>query len=154
MTVLQILNSVQQMPRVKILQNAALLRSERALLVWGHTFEEVTQKLTSLEDQIADTMTSARLAKDSPAKTAVAAPTRGINYATPVCTYLALAGCTTIVMLEVTPSCLSCHFYSSICSRCTVQCCCCQYMPLQATPSVQAWTLAECCPGVSKHLLH
>ncbi|KAL8793977.1 MAG: hypothetical protein Q9195_003490 [Heterodermia aff. obscurata] len=92
---------VQQMPRVKILQNAALLRSERALLVWGHTFQEVTDKLTSMEKQLADTMTTAKLARSGAAKTPVAARTRGVNYSTPVCTYLALSGCTVIVMLEV-----------------------------------------------------
>ncbi|KAL3134748.1 hypothetical protein ABBQ32_007743 [Trebouxia sp. C0010 RCD-2024] len=100
-TRLQILNSVQQMPRIKLLQNAAILRKERALLVWGRSLEEVTDKLTKLEQQIADTMTSARLSVAAPAQTADSGPTRGVNYATPVSTYLALSGCLAIVMMEV-----------------------------------------------------
>lgn len=102
---LQILNSVQQMPRVKTHQNAALLRQEQALLVWGKTTNEVADKLMELEDQIAGAMALDGIQqKEEPLKAAPAP--RGFNYSTPISTYLALAGTMAIIMLMVR---LYCH---------------------------------------------
>ena len=99
-SVLQILNSVQQMPRVKTHQNAALLREEQALLVWGKTTNEVADKLMELEDQIAGAMALDGIQqKEQPLKAAPAP--RGFNYSTPISTYLALAGTMAIIMLMV-----------------------------------------------------
>lgn len=102
---LQILNSLQQMPRVKLLQNAALLRTEGALLVWGKTTAEVSEKLEELEEQIAEAVTAAKVAGHDTAQTAVATVKRTINYTTPVSTFVALAGCGTIVALQVSDAC-------------------------------------------------
>ena len=98
---LQVLHSVQQVPRIKVLQNAALLRSEGALLVWGHTFDQVREQLTELEAQIACAVSDAKAYGSDAGMAITAAPARRINTSTPVATYLAFVGCLVIVTMEV-----------------------------------------------------
>lgn len=110
---------MQQVPRIRVLQNAALLRSEGALLVWGSSLDQVRDQLTQLEAQVAEAVISAEGSRPDAHTTITAAPRRTMNTSTPIATYLAFVGCAVIVTLEVGVLHTLCHHRCMVLTACS-----------------------------------